>query len=362
MKRKTFGIGAGVAAVAVVVWYGWRGLEDPGAGAGRAVSKGAVAGKAVVRAELPGTAERWPEFGSPDFGRVARERAEAWLASRGRDAAGLVGAWDLTGDEALLMEAAERFPGDPRVCVAMIWKLLGNGEDAAEWVDRLVTAEPQNPGALYLRAAAQHKAGASKEAMATLRGAVALSGKLDLHLRDRMVTVREAALASGAGVKDAAMLSIFGPLSRGGGAPYLNGGHRAVAEGIKAAVAAGDTEEVVALAGISLGMANQMAAAPAPNLMDQMVENEWRRSTLKAMSGETEYGNSGTTVAQQLERVEAKRSEVVAVVGALSRIGDWLPRASEAEVASYADTFLLRGELEAMKMITAAGEKWGPGR
>jgi hypothetical protein len=362
MKRKTFGIGAGVAAVAVVVWYGWRGLEDPVAGAGRAVSKGAVAGKAVVRAELSGTAERWPEFGSPDFGRVARERAEAWLASRGRDAAGLVGAWDLTGDEALLMEAAERFPGDPRVCVAMIWKLLGNGEDAAEWVDRLVTAEPQNPGALYLRAAAQHKAGASKEAMATLRGAVALSGKLDLHLRDRMVTVREAALASGAGVKDAAMLSIFGPLSRGGGAPYLNGGHRAVAEGIKAAVAAGDTEEVVALAGISLGMANQMAAAPAPNLMDQMVENEWRRSTLKAMSGETEYGNSGTTVAQQLERVEAKRSEVVAVVGALSRIGDWLPRASEAEVASYADTFLLRGELEAMKMITAAGEKWGPGR
>ena len=146
MKRKTFGIGAGVAAVAVVVWYGCRGLEDPGAGAGRAVSKGAVAGKAVVRAEMSGTAERWPEFGTPEFGQVAMEQVEAWLASRGRDAAGLVGAWDITGDEALLMEAAERFPGDPRVCVAMIWKLLGNGEDAAEWVDRLVSAEPQNPG------------------------------------------------------------------------------------------------------------------------------------------------------------------------------------------------------------------------
>ena len=183
MKRKTFGIGAGVAAVAVVVWYGWREMGDPGAGAVRAVAKGGIAGKGVVRAELSGTAERWPEFGTPEFGRVARDRVEAWLASRGRDAAGLVGAWDMTGDEALLMEAAERFPGDPRVCVAMIWKLLENGEDAREWVDRLAAAEPQNPGALYLRAAAQHKAGASEEAIATLKGAVALSGKLDLHLR-----------------------------------------------------------------------------------------------------------------------------------------------------------------------------------
>jgi hypothetical protein len=354
MKRKTFGIGAGVAAVAVVVWYGWRGLEDPVAGAGRAVSKGTVAGKAVVRAELPGTAERWPEFGTPEFGQVALERVEAWLASRGRDAAGLVGAWDMTGDEALLMEAAERFPGDPRVCVAMIWKLLGNGEDAAEWVERLVAAEPQNPGALYLRAAAQHGAGESRAAIETMRGAVALSGKLDLHLRDRMVTVREAALASGAGVRDAAMLSILAPLSRGTGAPFLSGGHRAVADGIKAAVAAGDAEEVTALAGISLGMANQMASVPAPNLLDQLVENAWRRSTLKAMSGETEYGDSGTTVSQQLERVEAKRSELQAVVKESQRVGEWLQQASEAEAVSYADTFLLRGELEAMKMIPAA--------
>ena len=359
MKRKTFGIGAGVAAVAVVVWYGWRGLEDPGAGAGRAVSRGGIAGKGVVRAELPEKAERWPEFGTPEFGQVAMEQVEAWLASRGRDAAGLVGAWDITGDEALLMEAAERFPGDPRVCVAMIWKLLGNGEDAAEWVDRLVSAEPQNPGALYLRAEAQYKAGASEEAMATLKGAVALSGKVDLHLRDRMMTVREAALASGAGVKDAAMLSIFAPLSRGGGAPYLNGGHRVVADGIKSAVAAGDAEEVTALAGISLGMANQMASSPAPNLLDQLVEHEWRRSTLKAMSGETEYGDSGTTVSQQLELVEAQRSELkaAAVAKESKRVAEWLEQASDAEVASYADTFLLRGELEAMKMIPAAGVK-----
>ena len=354
MKRKTFGIGAGVAAVAVVVWYGWREMGDPGAGAVRAVAKGGIAGKGVVRAELSGTAERWPEFGTPEFGRVARERVEAWLA--GRDAAGLVGAWDMTGDEALLMEAAERFPGDPRVCVAMIWKLLENGEDAREWVDRLAAAEPQNPGALYLRAAAQHKAGASEEAIATLKGAVALSGKLDLHLRDRMMTVREAALASGAGVKDAAMLSIFAPLSRGGGAPYLNGGHRVVADGIKSAVAAGDAEEVTALAGISLGMANQMASSPAPNLLDQLVEHEWRRSTLKAMSGETEYGDSGTTVSQQLELVEAQRSELTAAVKGRG-IGEWLQQASEAEAVSYADTFLLRGELEAMKMIPAAGEQ-----
>jgi hypothetical protein len=355
MKRKTLGIGA---AVAVVVWYVWPGLEDPGAGAGRAVSRGGIAGKGAVRAELSGTAERWPEFGTPEFGRVARERVEAWLASRGRDAAGLVGAWDMTGDEALLMEAAERYPGDPRVCVAMISKLWSSGEDPAEWMDRLIAAEPQNPGARYLRAAARHKAGAIEEAMATMKGAVALSGKLDLHQRDRMVTVREAALASGAGVREAALL----PLRTSRievDVGYLNGAYRVVADGIKAAVAAGDTEEVLALAGISLGMLNHMAAVSGHRLFDQLFENAWRRSTLTAMPGETEYGDSGTTVSQQLELVEAQRSELkaAAVAKQSKRVAEWLEQASQAEVASYVATCLNRGELEAIKMIPADGVK-----
>ncbi len=358
MKRKTFGIGAGLAAVAVVVWYGWRGLDQSVASAGRAVAKGGIAGKGVVRAASSGTVERWPEFGTPEFGQVARERVEAWLASRGRDAAGLVGAWDMTGDEALLMEAADRFPGDPRVCVAMISKLWSSGEDAAEWIDRLVAAEPQNPGALYLRATAQHIAEASKEAMATLKRAAALSGKLDLHQRDRMVAVQEAALASGAGVREAAMLPLH-TLRSEGGVAYLGVPFRVVADGIKAAVAAGDTEEVVALAGISLGMLNQVAAAPAPDFVDQLFENAYRRMTLKAMPGETEYGDSGTTVSQQLELVEAHLSELkaAAVARESQRVAEWLEQASDAEVASYVDTWLSRGELEAIKMIPAAGEQ-----
>ncbi len=344
--------------MAVVVWYGWRELDQPVASAGRAVAKGGIAGKGVVRAGLSGKVERWPEFGTPEFGQVARERVEAWLASRGRDAAGLVGAWDMTGDEALLMEAADRFPGDPRVCVAMISNLRSSGEDASEWVDRLAAAEPQNPGALYLRAAAQHKAGAIEEAMATLKGAVALSGKLDLHQRDRVVTVREAALASGAGVREAALLPLRTSRIKTDVA-YLSGAYRVVADGIKAAVAAGDTEEVVALAGISLGMLNQMAAVPGHGLFDQLFENGWRRSTLTAMPGETEYGDSGTTVSQQLELVEAHLSELkaAAVARESQRVAEWLEQASDAEVASYVDTFLIQGELEAIKMISEGGEQ-----
>ena len=44
--------------------------------------------------------------------------------------------WDLTRDEALLKEAAEKFPNDPLVCLAMAGG--GPSRNALPWIERLV--------------------------------------------------------------------------------------------------------------------------------------------------------------------------------------------------------------------------------
>ena len=116
---------------------------------------------------MPRPVEKWPAFGTPEFTTAALARGEKWLSARGRDAASLVAAWDLTGEESMLLEAADNFPDDPRVCLAMIHRLQSSDRDASQWIERLAQAEPQNPAALYLRAAAQRKSGDNAAAIAT---------------------------------------------------------------------------------------------------------------------------------------------------------------------------------------------------
>ena len=173
---------------------------------------------------------------------------------------------------------------------------------------------------------------------------------MDLHLRERIMTVREAALASGAGIKDAAVVSIMAPLARGMSSGFaLGAGRRAVADAIKAATAAGKTDETVALSGISLAMADQLARQPSPTILDLLAENAWRMDALKALPGDTDYGDTGTTVADQLAAATARRQELKAAVKPSESITAWLHDASEGEVASYVDTWILHGELEALK-------------
>ena len=71
---------------------------------------------AVERSSLPVTVKPsekpLPEWGAPEFNKMILERCAKWMESRGRDAASLVALWDLSGDERLLLEAAEKFPDD----------------------------------------------------------------------------------------------------------------------------------------------------------------------------------------------------------------------------------------------------------
>ena len=146
MKPNTLrwlGVSAAVAA-AVQCWY----LLSMEAGSARRTAGNGLIPVTRVTGKKSATppAEPWPKFGTSEFNRRALERGRKWLDSRGRDAGSLVGMWDLTGDESLLMEAAERFPDDPRVCMSMIQRAAKDPKQAMPWIERLIAREPVNPG------------------------------------------------------------------------------------------------------------------------------------------------------------------------------------------------------------------------
>jgi hypothetical protein len=85
-------------------------------------------------------------------GKVSREVINAFLESRGRTALSLIVAWQESENVDLLNEAAERFPNEPRVQMAMLATDLTD-EQRALWIARLKAGAPDNALANYYAAA-----------------------------------------------------------------------------------------------------------------------------------------------------------------------------------------------------------------
>jgi hypothetical protein len=291
-----------------------------------------------------------PAFGTEEFKEYALKRAAKWLAARNRDAASLVALWDITGDDALLDEAAQKSPDDPRVCTAMINR-LGMKPEALPWVERLIAAEPGNPAGLYWKAQILAGTGKTGEALEALRAATATKGKPDSHLRDRMVTVREAALASGATVREAAVAAIGGPLSKNV-MPVLAGNSLSLLrKEIQTAKDSGDADRVADIAALGAASAEHLRLTDAPTLVNDLVGRAFMRTMLKELDPQTEFGSDGKTAATKLAELEAETAQIKALIEPLqNKAGfDALNSLTDAQVSEFADRFILQGELAAVR-------------
>ena len=305
----------------------------------------------------PAPAATWPEFGTPEFNKMVLERGAAWLATRGRDAASLVAAWDITGDTALLDEAAEKFPNDPRVCIAMIARLSAENSDALPWIERFIALEPNNPEGHFLKIGPLMKAGDRDAALASLRRAVETKGKRDLHLRERMVTIREAALASGAGIRDAARLAIAGPNSRGATYGSFNGLIKLLHGEIESAKSAGDHERLIATASLGLGASEQFRATDDRTLINDLATMTLQRFTLAELPDDMEYGTTGQTIGERRLAVAQQTEELKTFLKQGERLEALREQASDSQMAGYSDQYFLHGEKAAWEWLAAQMEQ-----
>lgn len=271
MTRRTWRILA--SGVLLTFAGGWLLARRPSS------ARGMEKGTAPVARAAPAEADTvtLPAFGSPEFEQTFRERSAAWLEARGRDAGSLVALWDVTGDEALLREAAEKYPDQPVVSAALVQHLLWEEAPAAElqrWIGQFIQNTPGNPLGYHYLATLCAREGDDAGAVAALEKALEQTGRPDSYFRDRAMTAREGALAGGASPGDAASLSLAGPLQRRG--PVVLGGNMTgfFKERFSSLKAAGDVEQSQAFAELGLKVVTQLSYAKSPGLIDELVAGQ----------------------------------------------------------------------------------------
>jgi len=154
---------------------------------------------------LPATDTAGPDGASLITDPAILARLEQWLADRGRDADGLIALYDLTGNIALLHEAAGNWPYDPHVALAMIRTLRHDPAAALPWIEQALVLEGFNPELYFLKHWALSATGDAAGALEALRHITRLEVDRDTHLSQRIDNVAQAARAasmSEAGITD----------------------------------------------------------------------------------------------------------------------------------------------------------------
>jgi tetratricopeptide (TPR) repeat protein len=290
----------------------------------------------------------WPEMRSPAFKRMAGERAQPWLEARGRNATGLIAMWDLTGDEALLKEAAERFPNDPRVCMAMIAMNSGKASAALPWIERLIAAEPKNPHGYHLKAWALMAAKSPAEALAALTQAAGSASPRNNHAAERARTVREAALAAGMSAGHAARIAIGTPFDRMTDCRVGGSVNRVILDEGAKAKAAGDETRLMEITGLGLTIAESMRGGTL--VLDRFAAQLEQR-LLEELPDDTEIGEGGRTAGALRAEILERQAYIKQASGHLSEVEENLRTASDEVAAGYADCFLGHGERKAVRSL-----------
>lgn len=315
------------------------------------------------RGTSPPAAVKWPAFGDPAFKRMAAGRALPWLDARGRDAAGLVALWDLSGDEALLKEAAEKYPDSPVVCIAMIGKEAANAAKALPWIERLLSLEPMNPYAWQLKAWALMSQKDHAGALAALTQAATVGGPGDTHTAARANTAREAALASGMSPGNAARIAVGSPIDRMTSCRVTGGVNRTIALEFEAAKAAGDEDRQMKITALGIVTADSMTGGGGPvTLREERMSNTLIQGLLADLPGDTELAPGGRSVAFLKSDLAGRREYLNESYSHSSAAYDRLRTGSDDLAISYADCFLTHGEQAAISsvLVKPGAEKFVP--
>ena len=355
-RRRLIGIITGLLSIGTLAWWWPRDTTPPPTALGAPVSGPIVRKPAALpgKTTAPPVAAL-PEFGTEAFNQLAKERGAAWMASRNRDAVSLLAMWDLTGDEAILREAAEKFPGNPQVCLAMLGLVFKEQENAAEqkkWTDLVIAADPENPLGYYYQARLAEAAGDRAGVIAALETALGKNSRINHYLRERMMGAKEGLLASGVPLKDAYYLSLAGPMGKAHaglfGSDKIIGFFKKELANLKAA---GHDEARQSLAALGLKLSEQQRLTQSPTLMSDLTALSWRGFFLKELDAGSEIVNTGRTAGQELEASTEEKKRMVQFVKANTSAQQYLATAPLEVQGQYADQMMMDGEMAAIKYL-----------
>jgi hypothetical protein len=238
---------------------------------------------------------------------MSRAQIESYLEQNRRSAESLLAAFRLTRDRALLQEAAEKYPNDPRVHYAgWISAYRDDNSSPEERRQRLEAFKQSAPGnalANYLSAQDCFKSGQTDRAVEEL---IAASGKPLLHgfSADAVQSMEEAYLSAGYSAVESKAAAAYSDASLQAAPPYSELKHLAesLAKLSKRYRDAGDeaSARAVVQMGVELGQRMEQSGGGSSLVFQNGTGVGIQRILFNSMDVSAAYGNAGQTVQHQL--------------------------------------------------------------
>jgi RNA polymerase sigma factor (sigma-70 family) len=277
---------------------------------------------------------------------VEVSQLQSYLAAHHRDAASLLAAYRVTHDPAMLQEAMQNFPNDPKVDFEAALQTNSTPADRRQWLAAFEKSAPDNALPNYLSALAAFQSGQPAQAMQEMAAASAKPGFQD-YSTDRLLDDREAYLASGSTLAEAEissatqlMLPQLLQLKQLGGdlvnlsQTYAQSGDTASAQSALQMEAA-------------LG-ARYATAGPAEAEISQLVGMTLERQAFSQMDPSTPYGDTGQTVQDQINQLTQQRTTLDDLN---QQAAPYLESMTDQDYLTYKDRWMAFGEEAALRWV-----------
>jgi hypothetical protein len=275
---------------------------------------------------------------------LTREQVEQYLARQNRSSASLLAAFTLAQDASFLLEAAERFPEDPGVQLAVLGMDAFPGE-RERWLEMFKQSAPDNALAGYLSALEAMRNADTEKALRELAEAGSKPA-LDFYRNDVSAELVNAYRVAGQSDGTAMMSAMsITPL------PHLVE-LRELAKEMESLIAQarerGDAASADALAQNGLTLAGQLrGGGNASSLLEELVGMGIEMMFLKTLDPGATLGETRQTAAQRLAALQSQRQKISDLVHAADPEGT-LPTLSDAERVRYFNLVASQGEYNAL--------------
>jgi hypothetical protein len=295
-------------------------------------------------------------FGTNGLPELKPEQLETYLKDNHRNAASLLAAWRATSDRALLREAMEKYPNDPRVAFEAYFRSEPYDsskpatEERRKWLDTLRQSDPGNALADYLSACDHFRSGRTELALQELQAASGKSAFRDYTI-DFVQDSEEAYRSAGYAEGPAKWVSTFSqPL------PTLTELKQVglnISDLAKQYRQAGDPASAQAVLQLGLNLRDRFNGSDQFPMINTLVGIVIEKNLLSAMDPSAPYGNSGRTVQNQLDALTQQRADFKVLVKQTDAL---LPTIPDPDLVAYFNRLRTFGEAAAMRWVV---DKYG---
>ena len=292
----------------------------------------------------PACTNLYERFAGGGIPKLRCEDLEPFLARNRRSVEALLGALRASGDDALLKEAKEAYPNDPRVQFAAAFQ-TESPEERRQWLEKFKESAPDNALANYLLAAEHFKSGHAAEALEELAAATA-KPRFENYLLDFVQNTEEAYHASGCSDAEAKAIAMSGALlPELGPLKHLS---IAMVDLAKRYEQAGDSTSASELQAMALGLGQRLEGSPQFTLIHELVGVAIERIVLSSMNPEAPCGGTGWTVQNQMDALAAGKKQRQAI---FAEAEPALKTLSDQDLGHFFDRMKVYGEVAAMRWV-----------